>query len=122
MQVIPRNFYIFCKSFQGSIGSSNKNVKEFTLFDLTKKVLVRVYVSFFQTLEFLRITVWKNDEFTLTAKKFRQINYLVISLVKPLLSQNFFQKCVRVISRNFHTVRFTLNLNQRSMKSNFVST
>ena len=35
---------------------------------------------------------------------FRQINYKVISLVKPLLWQNFCQKCVRVNFRNFHTV------------------
>ena len=31
---------------------------------------------------------------------FRQINYLVISLVKPLLSRSFCQKCVRVTFRN----------------------
>ena len=37
-------------------------------------------------------------------KKFRQINYLVILLVKPLLSRNFYQKRVRVNFRNFHTV------------------
>ena len=29
-------------------------------------------------------TVWKNEKFTLTQKIFRQINYLVILLVKPL--------------------------------------
>ena len=33
-------------------------------------------------------------------RKFRQIN----SLVKPLLSRNFCQKCVREIFCNFHTV------------------
>ena len=37
-------------------------------------------------------------------KKFRQIHSLVTYLVKPLLSRNFCQKCVREISRNFHTV------------------
>ena len=36
-------------------------------------------------------------------KKFRQINSLV-TLVKPLLSRNFCQKCVRENFRNFHTV------------------
>ena len=36
--------------------------------------------------------------------KFRQINSLVTYLVKPLLSRNFCQKCVRENSRNFHTV------------------
>ena len=49
-------------------------------------------------------TLWKLQKFTLTEKKFRQINYLVISLVKTLLSRNFCQKRVRVNFRNFHTV------------------
>ena len=43
-------------------------------------------------------TVWKNEKFSLTEKKFRQINYLVISLVKPLLSRNFFEKVWERIS------------------------
>ena len=50
-------------------------------------------------------TLWKLRKFTLTEKIFRQITYLVISLVKLLLSRNFCQKCVRVNSRNFHTVQ-----------------
>ena len=49
-------------------------------------------------------TLWKLQKFTLTEKKFRQINYLVISLVKTLLSRNFCQKRVRVNSCNFHAV------------------
>ena len=44
----------------------------------------------------------------------KSTTYLVISLVKPLLSRNFCQKCVRVNFRNFHTVwklrKFTLTL------------
>ena len=48
------------------------------------------------------MTVLKNENFSLTEKKIRQINYLVISLVKPLLSRNFCQKCVRENFRNFH--------------------
>ena len=51
-----------------------------------------------------QLTVWKNEKFSLTEKKFRQINYLVISLVKPLLSRNFCQKSVR---ENFYTVQLT---------------
>ena len=47
--------------------------------------------------------VWNNEKFTLTEKIFRQINSLVISLVNTLLSRNFFQKCVRVNFRNYHT-------------------
>ena len=38
-------------------------------------------------------------------KKFRQINSLVFTLVKTLLSRNFCQKSVTVNFRNFHTVR-----------------
>ena len=44
-------------------------------------------------------------KFSLTEKKIRQINFLVISLVKLLLSRNFCQKSVRENFRNFHTVR-----------------
>ena len=47
-------------------------------------------------------TVWKNEKYS-HRKKYRQINSLVTYLVKPLLSRNFFQKCVRENSRNFHT-------------------
>ena len=65
-------------------------------------------------------TEWKkNDKFSFTEKKFRQIKYLVIPLVKPLLSRInylvifivkllfsriFCQKSMRVNFRNFHTV------------------
>ena len=54
-------------------------------------------------------TVWKNEKFGLTEKIFRQINSLVICLVKPLLSRNFCRKSVRLKFHNFHTVsRITL--------------
>ena len=49
-------------------------------------------------------SVWKNKKFSLTKKIFRQINSLVISLLKTLLSQIFCQKSVRENFRNFHTV------------------
>ena len=39
-------------------------------------------------------TVWKTRN-SLIEKKFRQINYLVISLVKPLLSRNFCENSLR---------------------------
>ena len=42
-------------------------------------------------------TLWKNENFFFTEKKFRQINSLVIYLVKTLLSRNFWHKCVRVV-------------------------
>ena len=37
-------------------------------------------------------TLWKNEKFTITEKIFRQINYLVTSLVSVLISRNFHQK------------------------------
>ena len=54
--------------------------------------------------------VWKNEKFTLTQKFSRQISYLVILLVKSLLSRNFCQKRVRVNFRNFHTVIHGLSI------------
>ena len=52
-------------------------------------------------------------QFPHCGKKIRQINYVVISFVNPLLSRNFCEKSVRVNFRNFHTVvwknaKFTL--------------
>ena len=40
----------------------------------------------------------------LTERNFRQINWLVISLVKPLLSRNFCKKKSVIVNfRNFHS-------------------
>ena len=39
-------------------------------------------------------------------RKFREIDSLVTSLVKPLLSRNFCQKSLRDNFRNFHTMFF----------------
>ena len=51
------------------------------------------------------VLVWKNDKFYLTEKIFREINYLVISLVKPLLSRNFYQKTFRSnVHNGFHEI------------------
>ena len=49
-------------------------------------------------------TLRKNEKFTLTEIFFREINSLVICLVKPLLSRNFCRKSVRLKFHNFHTV------------------
>ena len=46
-------------------------------------------------------TVWKNEKFSLAEKIFREIDSLVTSLVKPLLSRNFCQKSVR---ENFYNI------------------
>ena len=62
------------------------------------------HIIFTKKVQDSHLTVWKNAKFTFTEKIFRQINYLVISLVKPLLSRNFCQKCMRVNFRNFHNV------------------
>ena len=43
-------------------------------------------------------TLWKLQNFSLTEKIFCQINYLVISFVKPLLSRNFCEKMWERIS------------------------
>ena len=60
---------------------------------------MREDISFFHS----ERAVWKLQKFFLTQKKFRQINYLVISLVKPLLSRNFCEKSVRENFCNFHS-------------------
>ena len=49
-------------------------------------------------------TMWKKDKVSLTEKKFRQINYLVISIVNQLLSRNFCEKSVGENFCNFRTV------------------
>ena len=49
-------------------------------FDFTKKL---------EWQENYYCTVWKNEKFTVTEKKFRQINSLVTSLVEKLFSRNF---------------------------------
>ena len=49
-------------------------------------------------------TVLKNEKFILTEIKFRQTNYLAISLLKNVIfSRDFCQKGVRINFRNFHT-------------------
>ena len=70
--------------------------------DLTKNI---VRSSLFLYMHYVTHTVWKNEKFSLTEKKFRQISYLVISLVKPLLSRNVCQKSVRDNFCNFHNVQ-----------------
>ena len=50
-------------------------------------------------------TVWKNKKITVVKKKRnRQINSLLLSLVKSLLSRNFYQESVIVDFCNFHTL------------------
>ena len=49
-----------------------------------------------------QLAVWKDEKINLTKEIFRQINSLVIYLIIPLLSRNFWQKCERVNLRDFH--------------------
>ena len=63
------------------------------------RCVANVFPEYFQVM-----MIMENERFTII-EKIRQINYLVNSLVKPLLSRNFCQKNVRVNFRNFHTVR-----------------
>ena len=53
--------------------------------------------------KFPRLQCKKRDILLPHRKKFREINLLVISLVKTLLSRNFCQKSVRENFRKFHT-------------------
>ena len=53
-------------------------------------------------------TVWKNQKFSLTKNFFREINYLVTSLVKMMFSRNFCQKSEKENFRNFHSTLCTL--------------
>ena len=69
-----------------------------------------VYSKYFSTMHTVEIS-----EIYSHWKILRQITYLVMSLVKLLLSRNFCQKCVRVNSRDFHTVQCAL---QKEFPSN----
>ena len=80
---------------------------ELNILSRTSKILQGCYSLPFQNFSFFhRVTVWRNEKFSLTEKKFRQITYLVvISLVKPMLSRKFCEKSVRENICNFHIVR-----------------
>ena len=60
------------------------------------------------------IALWKNEKFSLTEKIFRQINFLVICLVKTLLSRNFCQEMRKKEENWMHknSVKSTFSLTQ----------
>ena len=61
--------------------------------DLLSNYFVKRFHGRISTLEKdFRFTVWKNEKFGLTEKIFRQINSLVFSVVKTLLSRDFCQR------------------------------
>ena len=56
---------------------------------------------------YCNFNTWKLQKFTVTEKKVRQMNYLLVSLsdfFTMLLSRNICHKRVRVNFRKFHTV------------------
>ena len=57
------------------------------------------------------INAVKNQKFTLTEEIFRQINYLVISLVKTLVSRNFCQKSGKKLAeKEFRQIHYLVAL------------
>ena len=57
--------------------------------------------------ENMHYTVWKIKKLSLSEQIFRDINALVTSFVKTLISRNFCKKkSVKVIFRNFYTVQY----------------
>ena len=61
-------------------------------------------------------TVWKNKKFTLKDIIFREINSLVTSNVKTLLSRNFCHKSMRVSFQNLCTVYCVSKTLKKSLK------
>ena len=100
------------------------NIRKFTLTDLSQKfreinvftnkvtkelisrenISVRENFAFFHAVQCATHTLWKKHKISLTQNIFREINSLVTSLIKTLLSRNFCQKTLRVNFGNFHTV------------------
>ena len=79
---------------------SNLLICMLLLLKVSSKILKIVLT---ENLSFSRAQCGKTRN-SLSQKKNREINFLVTSLEKTLLSRNFFRKSVRVNSRNFHTV------------------
>ena len=85
----------------------------------TQSVHIVHYDTLWKIQNYMYSTLWKLQKFILT-KKFRQINFLVISLVIMLFSRNFWQKWVRVNFRNFHTTLWKLrNFTATDFPQNF---
>ena len=62
-------------------------------------------------------TVWKNEKFTLNMENFREINSLVTSLAKALLSRNFCLKWVIVNFCNFNYLCIELSVSKTQCHS-----
>ena len=70
------------------------------------KMLKIARIEYYHVLTYLDWSISKMPTITLIEKIFRQITYLVISLVNMLLSRNFCQKSVRVNFCFYHTVQW----------------
>ena len=66
-----------------------------------------MFFSLLQTAANITYTekVWKDEKFAVTQRKIRQINSLVFTLVKTLLSRYFCGRFVTVKFRNFLAVQ-----------------
>ena len=90
---------IFALHFNNASKTTKISTNKFT-----EKIVIYQKLSKVSYIHTYSVTVWKNKKFSLNEKIFREISYLVTSLVKPLFSRNFCQKSVRENFRNFHTV------------------
>ena len=96
---------------------------------MTKFVLIKIFdqTGSFSIFHIVFSTLHSVEQWKIWShqkKTFRQINYLVISLVKtPLISRNFCQKCEWLNRTNFHSPHCALwrwdfsFLNKNSVKS-----
>ena len=81
----------YCHSFSQKFRQINvllKNVLSFKL--IWRKRFAWQWISLFSTLHCA--TVWSLQNFCITWNLFREINYIVNSLLKKLFSRNFFKK------------------------------
>ena len=94
-----RTWSTICSNLPGSNqGSLNVHASNIYI----RKVLIFVKSKYFSIYDAEKRGI------RLHQKIFRQINFLVTYLVKPLLSRNFCQKCVIENFHNFHTAKSTV--------------
>ena len=111
---------MFCNSLYQCVleiwYQNSKRVRiEIILMKLVLKCSIRILNAF--RLRCRRVTVWKNEKFTLTEKNFVKSTYLV----NPLLSRNV---CKNSNFRNIHTLLYSLTLTlfwQKFRESNMVT-
>ena len=103
-------FYCRCHSFFAKIPSNWRFTKKLYFKLIWRKSLCGSEFFIYPH------TVRKNEKFFLSHwKKFRQINYLVISLGKPLFPRNFCENSVRENLCKFHTVCHTHSVENREI-------